>query len=233
MASNPPWTFPLAPSELALLNGAAFAPQAGAPDPLPLLGESTGVSASALIRAVVSAACLAAEAGGALRLEARPRQTPFGPSRQQTLYLEPGEAAPAWPAGSLEARLPELAGRLKASHGAHEAGAVVHAWLGADSADPWRLAAELIQHGLAQRGVLDTVEVIQFGFAKTRAYRLTAEGAALAAQGPVNQVRAWMEQCQRGRPDVWARLGEQIDAGLRQRLKAAGPAPARRLDEDE
>lgn len=232
MPTDQPWTYPLAPSELVLLNGAAFAPPAGPADRLPLLGSPATVTASVLIRAVIAAAALAAERAGALRVEARPRQTPFGPSKVQTAYLEPGEAAPPWPAGCLEAQLPGLAARLKPSR-AHEAGAVVHAWLAADSANPWHQAAELVQRGLAQRGVLDSVEVVQFGFVKTQAYRLTAGGAALAAQGPVAEVQAWLEHCRQERPEVWARLAEQIDAGLRQRLKAGGPAPARRGDEDE
>ena len=82
---------------------------------------------------------------------------------------------------------PALAARLKTS-GAHEAGQIVSAWLGAESANPWQAAAELAQRGLAQRGLLDVAEVVQFGFVKTPVFQRPAETAALAARGPVAAV---------------------------------------------
>ncbi|MBP7694310.1 MAG: hypothetical protein KA764_20475 [Anaerolineales bacterium] len=225
--------YPLAPSEMVLLNGAAFAPAAGPADRLALFDAGQVVTASVLIRAMLAAAFLAAEQAGALRLEARGRQTPFGPSKIQTLYVEAGASPePGWPAGCVEAALPALAARLRAS-GAHEAGHLISAWLGAESANPWQAAAEAAQRGLAQRGLLDTAEVVKFGFVKTPVFQRPAETAALAARGPVAAVQALLREGSAARPEVWARLGEQIDGGLRQRLKAGAPAPARKTDDDE
>jgi len=226
-------SYPLTPSELVLLNGQAFSPRAGLGDRLPLLGSEAVVSASTLVRAMLAAAFLADEQAGSLRLDARNRDTPFGPSKVPTLYVEPGQAAATWPAPTLEARLPGLAAGLRASR-AHEAGAVVHAWLGADSPVPWQQAATLVQRGLAERGLLGTAEVVQFGFVKTQEYRLSASTAELAAQGPVELVRQLLQDCAERRPEVWARLSDQIDGGLRRRLAAAPAAPTRRpLDDDE
>lgn len=223
-------TAPLTPSEAVLLNGAAFAPPAGLADQLPLLNGAV-VAAGPLLRAVFAAAFLAAEQAGALRLEAGPRRTAFGLTKVLTVYVEPGELMAAWPAPSLEAALPVLAARLKLS-GAHEAGAVVHAWLAAPSANPWLAAAEQIYQHLGERRRLTAEETVKFGFVKTRVWRLPAETAALAASAPA-AVQPLLEACQRERPELWARLGEQIAGGLRQRLAAGAPAPARKADDDD
>lgn len=226
-------TYPLTPSELVLLNSEAFAPRAGLADRLPLLNSDVVVSATALVRAMLAAAFLANEQAGALRLEARPRQTPFGPSKHPTLYVESGAASPAWPVSSLEARLPPLAARLWSRHDAHEAGAVVHAWLETDTANPWHQAAALVQRDLADRGLLEVTEVIQFGFVKTKAFLLPASTASLAAQGPIQTVQDLLQDCAQHRPEIWAQLAEQIDGGVRRRLKAAATTARPRVDDDE
>lgn len=226
-------TYPLTPSELVLLNGEAFAPRAGLADRLPLLNSEVVVTATVLVRAMLAAAFLVNEQAGTLHLEARPRPTPFGPSKLRTLFVEPGEAAPAWPASSLEASLPTLAAQLRPSHGAPEAGAVVHAWLEADTPNPWHQAAALMQHGLADRGLLEVTEVIQFGFVRTQAHRLAAGTASLAAEGPLGAVRELLEDCARRRPEIWAQLAEQIDGGLRRRLKIAEATTSRRQADDD
>jgi hypothetical protein len=226
-------TYPLTPSEVVLLNGQGFSPRAGLGDRLQLMSSDVVVSASILVRTMLAVAFLADEQAGSLRLDARNRDTPFGPSKVPTLYVEPDAAAAAFPASTLEARLPGLATGLRASR-AHEAGAVVHAWLGADTPVPWQQAATLVQRGLAGRGLLETTEVVKFGFVKTQEYRLSASTAELAAQGPVALVRQLLQECAERRPEVWARLGDQIDGGLRRRLAAAPAAPTRRpLDDDE
>lgn len=219
---------PLAPSEVVLLNGEAFAPPPGLADKLALLHTEGAVSAAALARALLAAAFLAAEQAGALRLEVRPKPTPFGPSKVLTLYAEPGGADPAWPEHSLEARLRGLAGEIP------EAAAVTRGLLEADSPNPWHQAAELVKRGLARRGLLDVVEVVQFGFVKTPAYELPAATRALAAQAPVAAVQQLLKDCEQGRPAVWAQLRQQLDAGLQQRLRSAGaPVPRRAADDDE
>lgn len=219
--------YPLAPSEIVLLNGEAFAPAAGLMDKITLLHTAAAVSASALARAILAAALLAAEQGGALRLEARAKPTPFGPSKVRTLYANPGEPGPAWPAYSLEARL-----QLPAA-APLEVSAVVQGLLEADAPNPWHHAVEGVQRGLAQRGLLETVEVVQFGFVKARAYQLPKTTRALAAHSPVEAVRGLLNACESGRPEVWAQLGQQIDAGLRARLKPGAPAPVRKTEDDE
>ncbi len=226
-------TYPLTPSELVLLNGEAFAPRAGLGDRLPLLNSDAVVSATELVRAMLAAAFLVNDHAGCLRLEARPRQTPFGPSKLPTLYVESGDAAHPWPAPSLEARLSTLAAQLGSRYGAPEAGAVVHAWLGADTPNPWHQAAALVQRGLADRALLEVADVVQFGFVKTQAYRLPASAASLAAQGPLDSVRELLRACAQGRPEIWRQLSEQIDGGVRQRLKALEAATRRQVEDDE
>lgn len=87
--------YPLTPSELVLLNGEAFAPRAGLADRLPLLDSEAVVTATSLIRTIFALAFLVNEQTGALRLQAGRRRTPFGPSRQASLFVEPGAAPPA------------------------------------------------------------------------------------------------------------------------------------------
>lgn len=224
---------PLTPSEIVLLNGEAFAPPAGLSDALPLLASGQTVAAPALARALLAAAFLAAEAAGDLRLEVRPKPTPFGVSKVRVLYAEPGDEAESarsdrgtWPAPSLEARLRPLAAALR------EVALLAAALLEAEAPNPWHHTAELVQRQLAERGLLATTEVVRFGFVKAQAYRLPEATRALAAQAPVAAVKELLEACQRGRPEVWAQLGQQIDAGLRARLKA-GPAPVPRKSDDE
>lgn len=235
MSPQPLQSYPLTPSEIVLLNGEAFAPPPGLPalgpaaqgsDALPLLHTDQKVAAPALARALLRAALLAAEQAGALRLEVRPKPTPFGPSKMKSLYLEPGETDPAWPAPSFESRLRPLAAL-------REAALVVHGLLEAEAPNPWHHTADLVKRGLAQRGLLETVEVVQFGFVRAQAYQLPEATRALAAQAPIEAVKALLGACEQGRPEVWAHLGQQIDAGLRARLKPGAPAASRKTDDEE
>lgn len=223
--------FPLAPSELVLLNGEIFAPPAGLAAKITLLHTDMAVSAADLVQVMLAVAFLANEQAGALRLEVRAKPTAFGPSKLQTLYADPGNAASAWPEYSLETRLQPLAVRLRDSGNAHEAAAVVHGLLEVDAPNPWHHAGELVKRWLSRRGLLEAVEVVQFGLVKTQAYRLPDTTKALAAQAPVDAVQQLVDECSQSRPHVWEHLGRQIEAGLRQRLKVAGDTGVRRRAE--
>lgn len=129
--------------------------------------------------------------------------------------------------------MPPLAVQLRSDLGAPEASTLVYASLETNTPNPWHHAAAQVQRGLADRGLLETIQVVQFGFVKTQAYRLTNRAATLAAQGPTAVVQAVLDASAQRHPTVWTQLGEQIDSGLRQRLASAPVAGPRRLDDDE
>jgi hypothetical protein len=99
-------TQPLSPSELVLFNGEKFAKKVMLGN-IKLMHIDASVSNAQLGKAIITAAVLAAESAGNIKLEVRQEKALFGLRKVKNLYANPTPHQSEWPQFSLEAQLPD------------------------------------------------------------------------------------------------------------------------------
>lgn len=209
---------PLSPSELVLLNGDNFANKVMMGN-FKLLHTDASVSYSQLGQAMLATAVLAAEAAGNLKFEIRQEKAMFGLRKVKNLYAAPTQAPVEWPEFSLEAQLPHIAELYKKDDERHEVSNLIHSWLRQDSSSPWQSSIEMVQSGLAERGLLDATEETRLKvFTKTN-YSLPASTASLAAEQSIEPVKQLLEDCENNRKEIWDLLVKQIKSAIKARTE--------------
>ncbi len=203
----------LAPSELVLLHGEHFAPRGNLLDKTALLHVDLDVSAKHLARALLHIGLLANEQAGALRLEARQKSALLGLAKSQALYADPAGAPPAWPEHSLEAQARALAGQLHARK-QNDIYTLVYTLLQHDTANPWQSLIEMVEAGLARRGLLQAAAV-----GKKVQYTLPPSTAEMASSQSIAPLQQWLADTERSRPELFKLLASQVESGLKRRLE--------------
>lgn len=206
----------LTPSEVVLLNGSRFAGKPGFLDKWKVLGTDTEVSRRELVLNAYAAALLAGDAAGDLRLEVRGKKALLGLRTVQTLYAEPGTAT-AWPAGCVEGAFRSWAERLRVKN-RHQLVDILDAWQETDVTSPEDRALNLINQGLATRGLLQVIEEKKLKVFTVRRYALPESTAALA-QAAAGEVEALLKKCQQERPELWRLLTSHIALALKRRIE--------------
>lgn len=223
MASDDPAAIltaaPLAPSELALLNGERFTRAqvllgaTGDPQVM-LLHADVNVSARQLGSALLAIAVLANNQARAIRLEPRARKKLFGLSSTDSLFADPGEQDVTWPTGSLEAKIGPLADRL-AANGENEVQQIIAA-LVPRSSEPWATVAGLVAHGLNERGLLQSAPIADPDFFDRSRSILPASTKKIAAEQKLGPVEKLLSDYERDQPEQWQRLIDQIEQAIKQ-----------------
>jgi hypothetical protein len=206
----------LTPSELVLLNGEQFASHARLVNKVRLPDGEVDVSAPELGQAVLAAAFLANHQAGGIRLETRQKKALLGLSQTTVLFAEPGQPL-TWPEPSLEAAIPRLAAQLKADKGRNEVTQVIYAWMRADSQAPWNQVIELVQAGLAQRGLLEVEEQTKLKIFTSRCYHLPESTRSLAGGEQAALATRLLGQARDSQPAGWKLLNEAIQKAVKQR----------------
>ncbi len=209
---------PLSSSELVLLNGDQFAKKIMIGN-IKLLHTDASVSISQLGQAILAAGVLAAEAAGNLQLEVRQEKALFGLRKVKNLYANPTPTPVEWPKYSLEAQLPPIAERFKNDQESHEVSNLIYAWLRQDSSSPWQSTIEMVQSGLAERGLLDTSEETKLKVFTKINYSLPESTASLAAQQPIEPVKQLLANCENDRREIWDLLVKQIKSAIKARTE--------------
>jgi hypothetical protein len=133
-----------APSELVILFGDRFAPEAG------LLASKEEILTSGVkVNSAIKAALYAVHRSGAAKLQVRAGKALFGLMNTQKLFLLQGPGTATFPAGSLEAYLLEQAVLETEVEG------VLKAFIGEEVSNPPQRALGLIKRGLSERGMLE------------------------------------------------------------------------------
>ena len=170
-----------------------------------------------LVIAMLSAALLANERAGVLRLELRPADFPSflrdlftgQASGRLRLHAVPLGAAAPWPADSLEDRIrrdrPDTVTSLVAG------------WLVEKSYAPHERALRLAEQGLVYRGLALRHRL----GAESRAV-LNEDSSAAAAVINVEPVLGLLQSCRQQRPDIWHALQRSIRRGLANRKMEPG-----------
>jgi hypothetical protein len=209
---------PISSSELVLLRGDQFTKKVMIGN-IKLLHTDASVSVSLLGQAILAAAVLAAEAAGNLQLEVRQGKAMFGLRKVKNLYANPTPTPVEWPKYSLEAQLPPIAERYKNDQDSHEVSNLIYAWLRQDSSSPWQSAIEMVQSGLAERGLLDTSEETKLNVFTKINYSLPESTASLAAEQPIEPVKQLLANCENDRREIWDLLVKQIKSAIKARTE--------------
>jgi hypothetical protein len=205
----------LAPSEVILLHADEFAPAAGAIDAkMDLLHKEGKAQAKGLGRSLLLAAFLANEQAGVLRLEVRAKKALFGLRTVQALYADPTGQQVQWPDWSLEARIAQLV-----QGGSREVSELVYVLLGKDAKSYYNLTPDLTQQGLAARGLLVAETTTHAKIIKTTRLRMPESTGHLAAAQPVEPLRHLLASAETGRPDLWKKLVDAVDSGVKRRAE--------------
>lgn len=209
---------PISSSELVLLRGDQFAKKVMIGN-IKLLHTDASVSISQLGQAILAAAVLAAEAAGNLQLEVRQGKAMFGLRKVKNLYANPTPTPVEWPKYSLEAQLPPIAERFKNDQDSHEVSNLLYAWLRQDSSSPWQSAIEMVQSGLAERGLLDSSEETKLKVFTKINYSLPESTASMAAEQPIEPVKQLLANCENDRREIWDLLVKQIKSAIKARTE--------------
>jgi hypothetical protein len=206
------------PSEVVLLNGEHFAPSASVFNKYEVLASGQGVNANKLAVAVWSAALLANEQYGLIRLTPSVNSTLFGLVKTPTLLVEPTNVQAGWPAGTLEAELLGVASRLQATR-QNNLHMIVYSWLGSDYGAPYQIVLKEIEQGLGKRGLMVEEQAKALGLFKYKKLVLPDSSLPLIAQQPFAPVQQMLQQCEQFRPDVWKTMQKNIDKAISQRTE--------------
>jgi hypothetical protein len=211
-------TNPLTPSELVLLNGELFAKKVMLGN-MQLLHTDASVSISQLAQAILTAAVLADEASGNLRLEIRQEKAMFGLRKVKNLYANPTPHETEWPQYSLESQLPKIAERFKNEDDSHQVSNLIYAWLRQDSSSPWQSTIEMVKSGLAERSLLEKTEQTKLKILTVVNYSLPESTALLAKQMSVEPVKQLLAKCENNRQDIWELLVKEIKKAIKDRTE--------------
>lgn len=215
---------PLTPSEVVFLNGEAFAKKAVLGN-VELLHSDEKVSLAEFGKAILTSAILGCEQAGAFRLELREQKAMLGLRKAQRLFAVPAVPRVSLPEYSLEATFSDLAVHL-ALKDKNDIYTMVHTWLRQDAMSPWNTALELVQAGMARRGLLEAVQEKKLKVFTVTRYNLPERTIRLAKGQSVGAVKALLENCERTRPEVW----KELEAGIKKAITARTESGSTDLD---
>lgn len=205
------------PSELVVLFGDRFAPEAGMfASKEEVMTSGAKVHAQKLMEAAVSAALLAVHGSGAARLEERTGTRLFGLMKKETLHLVRGSAPSPFAAESLEGML------VAWSDGAPEVWEALTRWIGQDSMDPSTRMLGLIKAGLAARGLLAVEERKALGVFTVSSFSLPDATRAAASAAPLDPVHDLLRQAERREPAIWKAVRRAVDSARVRMTESSG-----------
>lgn len=196
-----------APSELVILFGDRFAPEAG------LLGfkeeimtSGVKVSSEKLMNAAMKAALYTVHRSGAAQLALRAGKAMFGLMDTTKLFLLQGSGSASFPAGSLEAYL------LEAAVMENEVKDVLKGFIGEETSNPPQRALGLMKRGLSERGLLEAEMKKTMMFLTTIDYVLPAATRMAAQAQPLEPVQQLLRDFEQREPELDRAVQKDIDA---------------------
>ena len=196
-----------APSELVLLFGDRFTPEAGMlASKEEILTSGVKVNSEKLMNAAVGAAVWAVHRAGAATLEIRPGKALFGLMKTQKLHVVRGAAPSTFPAHSLESRI------VEASASGPELQKVLEAYIGGETMDPPARVLALMKAGMAERGLLGTEERKTMMVFTAVAYTLPDTTRAAAEAASLDAVQSLLRDAEQREPELFKAVQKAIDA---------------------
>jgi hypothetical protein len=199
-------TATFAPSELVLLFGDRFTPEAGLlASREEVLTSGIKVNSEKLMNAAVGAAFWAVHRSGAATLETREAKKLFGLMKTQKLHIVRGTVPSPFPAGSLESVI------VEASEREPEVQGILESYISSEVTDPAARVLGLMKAGLSGRGLLETEERKTMMVFTTVGYTLPESTRAAAAREPLEPVQALLRDAGQREPELFKAVQKAID----------------------
>lgn len=196
-----------APSELVVLFGDRFTPEAGMlASKEEVLTSGVKVNSEKLMNAAVGAAVWAAVRAGAARLEIRHGKALFGLVKTQKLHLVAGAGPSPFPAHSLESVLVESA------RSEPELQKVVEAYIGGEVMDPPARVLGRMKAGMAERGLLGREARTTMMVFTTTDFTLPDTTRAAAERESIDAVQSLLRDAEQREPELAKAVQKAIDA---------------------
>jgi hypothetical protein len=200
-------TAAFAPSELVILFGDRFAPEAGMlASKEEILTSGVKVSSEKLMNAAIKAALYAVHRSGAAKLQIRAGKALFGLMSTKKLFLLQGSGSAQFPAGSLEAYLVEQAVLER------EVEDVLKAFIEEESSNPPQRALGLMKRGMSERGMLEAQMKKSMLFFATVDYVLPAATRMAAEAESLEPVQQLLREFEQREPELDLAVQKGIDA---------------------
>lgn len=194
-----------APSELVVLFGDRFTPEAGMlASKEEVLTSGVKVNAEKLMSAAVAAAVWAAHRAGAVRLEMRQGKALFGLVKTQKLHVAPGAGTSPFPAHTLESAI------VRGAQSAPQLQAMLQGWIGAEVMDVPARVLGMIKDGMAERGLLDREQRKTMMVFTTTGYTLPDTSRAAAERASLDAVQSLLRDAER-EPELAKAVQKDID----------------------
>lgn len=197
----------LAPSELVLLFGDQFVPEASMlSSKEEVLTSGVRVNSQTLMEKAMHAALWTLQRAGAVRLEIRQGRALFGLVKTQKLHLLPGTAADSYPEGSLESFLVEAAGPEQQLDDA------LASFIGQDSHDPPARALGIMKRGMSSRDLLEVEEKKTLMVFTTVGYTLPASTRELASRHSLQPIKQLLAEVEQKDAELFKAVDKAIDS---------------------
>lgn len=207
MSEAVPTAAAFAPSELVVLFGDRFAPEAGMlASKEEVLTSGVKVNSEKLMNAAVRAALYALRRAGAVRLEPRAGKALFGLMKTQKLLLLPGASAGASFPGALEEFLVQAALEEKPLND------VLAAFIGEEVTNPPQRVLGMIKRGMSERGLLEAEMRTTMIVFTTVDYVLPASTLAMAEVEPLQPVLDLLRDAEQREAELDALVQKNIDS---------------------
>jgi hypothetical protein len=211
----------LTPSEVVFLHGERFVARAIAGNvTLALSGRK--VATDQLATAVLTAAFLANDEVGAIRFEVGETDRWLGLRKRTALFVATDGPAPGWPSHTLEWAIPTFLEEMEDQAGTGDPillGALVDALFDGDETDPWRYVIELVEDGLAARGLLERHRERWLRLPTGRfEYGVTDELERAASDASPEEVERRFSVAETARPELWELLRWELERAVAARL---------------
>ena len=205
--SSPATTQAFSPSELVVLFGDQFVPEASMlSSKEEILTSGVRVNSQTLMEKAMHAAVWMLQRAGAVRLDVRQGKALFGLLKTRKLHLVPGTGSASVPEGSLESHLVEAAGME------NELDAVLAAFIGQEAHDPPARAIGLMKRGLYGRGLLEVEEKKTLMVFTSISYVLPASTRELASRHSVEPIEQLLAEGEQKEPELFRAVDKAIDS---------------------
>lgn len=196
-----------APSELVILFGDRFAPEAGMlVSKEEILTSGAKVNSEKLMNAAMKAGLYAVHRAGAARLQLREGSALFGLRKTRSVFLLQGSGSARFPAGSFESYLLEAAVLEK------DLVDVVAAFIGEEVTNPPQRALGLMKRGMSERGMLEAQMRKTMLVFTTIDYVLPPDTRMAAEAQPLEPVEQLLREFEQREPELDRAVQKAIDS---------------------
>ena len=205
--------FSFTPSEYILLNGEKFASEAVGKNQIPLLYNDTSVDGYVLAKVMLTAAILANESEGTLKLDLILKKGVFTSAPRKELILTPLITPVRWNAYTLETTMLGILTNIKDSQQETTISNLVNKMLVEGRDESWQKVITLVEWGLAASNWLIPVQGDALGAFSTP-FICPARVRDLAIAQPEEPVISLLENCRMNLPEIWQVLLADIEQSL-------------------